>query len=56
VRRWLVVALALLAAGAALFLLLSSPQPVPERSPDHTQIDSESRAKLRKVLREETGE
>jgi hypothetical protein len=54
VRRWLVVALALLAAGAALFLLLSSPEP--EMTPDHTPIDSESRAKLREILQEETGE
>jgi len=56
VRRWLVVALALLAAGAAFHLLLSPPEPMTERAPDHAQIDSESRAKLREVLREETGE
>ncbi len=39
--------LALLAAAGALYLLLSSPEP------DHAQIDSESRAKLREVIREE---
>jgi hypothetical protein len=49
-----VVALALLAAGTAIFLLLSSPEPVGDGAPDHTQIDSESRAKLHEVLREET--
>lgn len=53
-RRWLVVALALLAASAAFYLLLSSPEP--EMVRDHTQIDSESRAKLHRVLQEETGE
>jgi hypothetical protein len=56
VRRWLVASLALLVAAGAIFLLLSSPEPVAERAPDHTEIDSESRAKLREVLREERGD
>ena len=55
-RRWLVVLLALLAAAAAVYLLLSSTEPVAQRAPDHTQIDSESRAKLREVLRKERGD
>jgi hypothetical protein len=53
VRRWLVALLALIAAAGAIYLLLSSREPVGERAPDHPQIDSESRAKLREVLREE---
>ncbi len=54
--RWLVASLALLVAAAAIYLLLSSPAAVNERTPDHTQIDAESRAKLREVLREERGD
>ena len=49
-RRWLVVSLALLVAAGAVYLLLSF------RTADHGQIDSESRAKLREVLREERGD
>jgi hypothetical protein len=56
VRRWLIVLLALLAAGAAIHLLLSAADPVTEPAPDHAEIDSESRAKLREVLREERGD
>jgi hypothetical protein len=56
VRRWLVALLALIAAAGAIYLLLSSREPVGEGEPDHAQIDSESRAKLRQVLREERGE
>ena len=55
-RRWLVAALALLVAAGAIFLLLWSPAPVTETPTDHTQIDSESRAKLREVIREERGD
>ena len=55
-RRWLVVFLALLVAAAAVYLLLSAAQPPTQRAPDHSQIDSESRAKLREVLREERGD
>jgi hypothetical protein len=56
VRRWLVAFLALIAAAGAIYLLLSFREPVAEGEPDHDQIDSESRAKLREVLREERGE
>jgi hypothetical protein len=56
VRRWLVVAFALLVAAGAIYLLLSSTGSVSERTPDHGEIDSESRAKLREVLREERGD
>jgi hypothetical protein len=56
VRRWLTVLLALLAAAAAVYLLLSSREPVAQRAPDHTEIDSESREKLREVLRKERGD
>jgi archaellin len=56
VRRWLVVLLALLVAAGAAYLLLSTTGPVTQQAPDHTQIDSESRAKLREVLREEAGD
>jgi len=56
VRRWLVVSFALLVVAAAIYLLLSFPGSVSERAPDHGQIDSESRAKLREVLREEPGD
>jgi hypothetical protein len=45
--------LALIAAAGATYLLLSSRDPVEEGTPAHPQIDSESRAKLREVLREE---
>ena len=55
-RRWLVVFLALLVAAAAVYLLLSATQPVTQRAPDHGQIDSDSRAKLEEVLREERGD
>ena len=55
-RRWLVVFLALLVVAGAIYLLLSSPGSVAEKAPDHSQIDSESRAKLREVLREERGD
>jgi hypothetical protein len=54
VRRWLVVFLALLVAVGAIYLLLSATEP--QRAPDHTQIDAESRAKLREVLRKEREE
>jgi hypothetical protein len=47
--------LALVAAAGAVYLLLSSREPVGEGTPAHPQIDSESRAKLREVLREERG-
>jgi hypothetical protein len=56
VRRWLVVSLVLLFAAGAVYLLLSATEPVTERPPDHTEIDLESRAKLREVLRKERGE
>jgi len=56
VRRWLVVFLALLVVAGAIYLLLSPMEPVTQRAPDHTQIDSESRAKLREVLRKERGD
>jgi hypothetical protein len=56
VRRWLVASLALLVAAAAIFVLLSSPDPLVERAPDHGEIDDESRAKLREALREERGD
>ena len=46
-RRWPVAILALLVAATAVYLLLSSSEP------DHPRIDSESRAKLLDVLREE---
>ena len=49
-RRWPVVMLALLAAAGAIYLLLSSPEP------DHDPIDAESRAKLREVIRQESGD
>ncbi len=52
-RRWLVVFLALLVAVGAIYLLLSATEPMTPRAPDHTQIDPESRAKLREVLRKE---
>ena len=55
-RRWLVVFLALLVAAGAVYLLLSSTEPLTRRAPDHDQIDSESRAKLRELLREERGD
>ena len=55
-RRWLVVFLALLVAAGAVYLLLSSTGPLTQRAPDHDQIDSESRARLREVLREERGD
>ena len=57
-RRWLVALLALIAAAGAIYLLLSSGEPVGEgeRDLDHAQIDSDSRAKLRQVLKEERGE
>ena len=55
-RRWLVVLLALLVAAGAVYLLLSTTAPERQRAPDHPQIDSESRAKLREVLRKERGE
>ena len=55
-RRWLVVSFALLFAAGAVYLLLSSPEWGPESAPDHGQIDSESRARLRGVLREEPGD
>ena len=55
-RRWLVVSLVLLFTAGAVYLLLSATEPVAERAPDHTQIDSESRARLREVLRKERGE
>ena len=54
-RRWLVAMLALIAAAGAIYLLLSSREPMREGAPGHPQIDSESRAKLREVLREERG-
>jgi len=56
VRRWLVVSLVLLFAAGAAYLLLSATEPTTKRAPDHTQIDLESRAKLREVLRKERGE
>jgi hypothetical protein len=52
-RRWLVASLALLAAAGAVYLLLSFPELVSLRSEDHGEIDPESRARLREVLREE---
>ena len=55
-RRWLVVSLALLVAAGAVYLLLSTTTLERQRTPDHTEIDSESRAKLREVLRKERGE
>ena len=55
-RRWLIVLFALLAAAVAVYLLLSSTEPATPRAPDHTQIDSESRDKLREVLRKERGD
>ena len=55
-RRWLVVSFALLVAAGAIYLLLSFPGSVSETAPDHDQIDSESRARLREVLREERGD
>ena len=55
-RRWLVVFLALLVAAGAVYLLLSSTEPLTQRAPDHDRIDSESRARLREVLREERGD
>ena len=55
-RRWLVVFLALLVTAGAVYLLLSSTEPLTQRAPDHTQIDPESRAKLREVLRKEREE
>jgi hypothetical protein len=56
VRRWLVALLALIAAAGAIYLLLSSREPVGEGEPNHAQIDAESRAKLREVLRKEREE
>jgi hypothetical protein len=56
VRRWLIVLFALLAAAVAVYLLLSSTEPATPRTPDHTQIDLESRDKLREVLRKERGD
>jgi hypothetical protein len=53
VRRWLVVFLALLVTAGAVYLLLSPTEPTLQQAPGHTQIDSESRAKLREVLRKE---
>jgi hypothetical protein len=51
--------LALIAAAGAVYLLVSSREPsrepVGEGTPAHPEIDSESRAKLREVLREERG-
>ena len=55
-RRWLVVFLALFATAGAIYLLLSTTEPVTPQVPDHNQIDSESRAKLREVLRKERGD
>ena len=55
-RRWLVAFVALLVAAAAVYLLLSPTQPLTERARDQRQIDAESRAKLREVLREERGD
>ena len=54
-RRWLVVFLTLLVVAGAIYVLLSSPEWVTKTDPDHGQIDSESRSKLREVLREERG-
>jgi hypothetical protein len=56
VRRWLVVFLALLVTAGAVYLLLSSTERLTQRAPDHDQIDSESRVKLREVLRKERGD
>jgi uncharacterized membrane protein len=56
VRRWLVAFLALFVAAAAVYLLLSSTEPATEQVRDHGQIDAESRAKLREVLRKERGD
>ena len=55
-RRWLVVSLALVIAAGAVYLLLSFPKSLSFRATDHGQIDSESRARLREVLREERGD
>ena len=55
-RRWLVVFLALLVAAGAVYLLLSATEPVTQQATDHDQIDAESRAKLREVLRKEREE
>jgi uncharacterized membrane protein len=55
VRRWLVVFLTLLVVAGAIYLLLSSPEWGARTDPDHGLIDSESRSKLREVLREERG-
>lgn len=55
-RRWLVVSLALLIAAGAFYLLLSFPESLSCRATDHGQIDSESRARLLEVLREERGD
>jgi hypothetical protein len=56
VRRWVAALLALLVAAAAVYLLLSSTEPVAERGPDRPDIDSQSRAKLLEVLRKEPGD
>jgi len=47
VRRWLLAFLGLLIAVGAFYWLLSPGEP------EHNQIDAESRAKLREVLRED---
>jgi hypothetical protein len=53
VRRWLLALLGLLIAVGAFYLLLSPGDPVMQGELEHDQIDAESRAKLREVLREE---
>jgi hypothetical protein len=43
-------------AAGAVYLLLAPREPATRTDPEHTQIDPESRAKLREVLREERGD